>query len=600
MTAPVAEEQDMEYNLYQPESLHTPFLFFTGKGGVGKTSIASATAIQLAKPGKRVLIVSTDPASNLDDVFQIPLHAEPTAIPGIAGLFAANLDPEEAARMYREKVVGPYRGILPDAAIANIEEQLSGACTVEIAAFDEFSKLLASSDIQGQYDHIVLDTAPTGHTLRLLQLPKAWTGFLEESQHGASCLGPLSGLGDKKDLYAETVAALADSARTTLILVARPDRAAVAEAARAAYELQELGIRNQQLVLNGLLMEPGVDPVAQLFCNRQADALEHMPQSLQILPTSMVPLNSRGLTGIQALETMFQVQQASLQTADLNTHIHDPQHLLPLLEQLSAKSRGVIMTMGKGGVGKTTVAAAIAVGLAERGFQVHLTTTDPAAHLDFALGQSRNQQSLTVSRIDPKVVTEQYKQEVISHNAPLLDEEGLALLQEDLASPCTEEIAVFRAFSEAVERSSTGFIVLDTAPTGHTLLLLDAAEAYHREVLRSTGDIPDHVRHLLPRLRNPEETDVIIVTLPEATPVLEAERLQEDLRRAGIHPSWWVVNQSWQSVPTAHPVLVSRSFAEVSWLARVVEDAKRYTVVPWKPTEPVGAEQLRNLISADD
>lgn len=589
----------MNDNLFHPGAVHTPFLFFTGKGGVGKTSIASATAIQLAKSGKRVLIVSTDPASNLDDVFQISLHADPTAIPGIEGLFAANLDPEEAARMYREKVVGPYRGILPDAAIANIEEQLSGACTVEIAAFDEFSKLLASPEIQDRYDHIVLDTAPTGHTLRLLQLPKAWTGFLEESQHGASCLGPLSGLGDKKDLYAETVAALADHSRTTLILVARPDHGAIAEAARAAKELQELGIRNQQLVLNGVLMEPGEDPTAQIFSSRQFASLEHMPQSLLELPTSIVPLNPKSLSGTHALETMFTTQEGPSQPVIGPAHTYGAEHLSPLLQQLSTKSRGVIMTMGKGGVGKTTIAAAIAVGLADKGFKVHLTTTDPAAHLDFALGQSLHQESLTVSRIDPKAVTEQYKQSVIAQSAPHLDEEGLALLKEDLASPCTEEIAVFRAFSEAVEQASSGFIVLDTAPTGHTLLLLDAAEAYHREVLRTNGDIPDHVRNLLPRLRNPDETDVIIVTLPEATPVLEAERLQDDLQRAGIHPSWWVVNQSWQSVPTAHPVLVSRSFAEVPWLARVAEDAKRFTVVPWKPIEPVGAEQLRNLISAE-
>ncbi|MCH1638905.1 arsenical pump-driving ATPase [Paenibacillus timonensis] len=581
---------------FQPKSLVTPFLFFTGKGGVGKTSIASATAIQLAKSGKRVLIVSTDPASNLDDVFQIQLQADPKAIPGIQGLYAANLDPEEAARMYREKVVGPYRGILPEAAIANIEEQLSGACTVEIAAFDEFSKLLAAPEVQDRYDHIVLDTAPTGHTLRLLQLPKAWTGFLEDSQHGASCLGPLSGLGDKKDLYAETVAALADSIRTTLILVARPDHAALAEAARAAHELQEIGIQNQQLVLNGLLMEPGEDTTAQLYRNRQDAALEQMPDALKKLPVTMVPLNSRGLTGVSALETMFQNQPETLKLEKTDDSVVYPEHLAHLLEQLSAKSRGVIMTMGKGGVGKTTIAAAIAVGLADKGFNVHLTTTDPAAHLEFAMGQSHHHHRLVLSRIDPKMVTEQYKQEVLAQNASHLDEEGIALLQEDLASPCTEEIAVFRAFSEAVEKASDGFIVLDTAPTGHTLLLLDAAEAYHREVLRSKGEIPDHVRHLLPRLRNPDETDVVIVTLPEATPVLEAERLQEDLRRAGIEPRWWVVNQSWQSVNTSHPVLFNRTLAEKAWLERVGDIAHYYTVVPWKANEPVGEQQLRAFV----
>ncbi|PZD97471.1 arsenical pump-driving ATPase [Paenibacillus sambharensis] len=586
----------MEYTSYHPQMLKTPFLFFTGKGGVGKTSLACATAVNLAKSGKKVLIVSTDPASNLDDVFQVRLDSEPAPIADVQGLFAANLDPEEAARLYREKVVGPYRGILPDAAIANIEEQLSGACTVEIAAFDEFSKLLASTEVQDNYDHIILDTAPTGHTLRLLQLPKAWTGFLADSQHGASCLGPLSGLGEKKDLYAETVAALADPARTTLILVARPDRAALTEAARAAHELRTIGIVNQQLIVNGVLFDPGTDPAACLYHKRQAEALACMPGSLCELPLTFVGLNAAGLMGIQALETMFNMQHREPHGDRMNLSSR-PQYLAPLLEQLSAKTTGVIMTMGKGGVGKTSVAAALAIGLADRGLHVHLTTTDPAAHLEFTVGEPSDQHFLTVSRIDPKHVTERYKQQVIAENASRLDEEGMALLKEDLASPCTEEIAVFRAFAEAVAKAKDGFIVLDTAPTGHTLLLLDAAEAYHREVLRSAGDVPEHVKQLLPRLRNPQETDVVVVTLPEATPVLEAERLQEDLRRAGIQPSWWVVNQSWQSVSTSHPVLAGRAYAESPWLGRVASLAEKYTVVPWKPQEPVGAEQLRGLLS---
>ncbi|MDF2923938.1 MAG: arsenical pump-driving ATPase [Paenibacillaceae bacterium] len=584
---------------FDPKTLTTKYVFFTGKGGVGKTSLASATAIHLAKSGKRVCIVSTDPASNLDDVFQMTLGAEPTPVSSVKGLFAANLDPEEAAKNYREKVIAPYRGVLPDAAITSIEEQLSGACTVEIAAFDEFAKLLAAPDVDGFYDHVILDTAPTGHTLRLLQLPKAWSGFLEESTHGASCLGPLSGLGEKKDLYADTVAALANRDQTTIVLVARPDHAALIEAARASSELQELGISNQWLIINGYLTDPGDDVYALAYRNRQDQALADLPLDITMLPTFKVPLNPRGLIGVQALATLLKNNHDQISANQQDTVVHSneayPQGLTLVIEDLAQQQRGVIMTMGKGGVGKTTMAAAIAIGLAEKGLNVHLTTTDPAAHLDFALGNHQERSNLKVARIDPKEVTAQYKQTVLSQNASQLDKEGLALLEEDLASPCTEEIAVFRAFAETVEQAEHGFVVLDTAPTGHTLLLLDAAEAYHREVLRSTGDIPEHVRKLLPRLRNPNETHVILVTLPEATPVLEAERLQSDLQRAGISPHWWIVNQSWSNIDTSHPVLSSRARSERDWINYVQNISTNNTIVSWCVNEPVGEKSLLQL-----
>ncbi|MBC8080482.1 MAG: arsenical pump-driving ATPase, partial [Gorillibacterium sp.] len=480
--APAARGMDrMEQPRFEPNSLLTKYIFFTGKGGVGKTSIASATAIRLAESGKRVLIISTDPASNLDDVFQLTLGSEPVAVTGVTGLFAANLNPEEAARSYRESVVAPYRSILPEAAITSIEEQLSGACTVEIAAFDEFAKLLAAPDVEGSYDHIILDTAPTGHTLRLLSLPMAWSGFLEESKHGSSCLGPLAGLGDKKTLYANTVSALADPLQTTLVLVSRLDKAALSEAARAAEELGQIGIRNQQLVINGLLFLPGDDSAAQAYRKRQDQALDQIPQSLLTLPTYWIGLQSRGLIGIQALKCLFDTEYGSATVAPVPV-MSDAQGLTSLLTELLKKEQGIILTMGKGGVGKTTVAAAIALALAEKGAQVHLSTTDPAAHLDFTLGDHQMRNNLTVSRIEPKVVTEQYKNKIIAENRAHLNEEGLALLTEDLASPCTEEIAVFQAFAEVMAKGTQGFVVLDTAPTGHTLLLLDAAEAYHKEM----------------------------------------------------------------------------------------------------------------------
>lgn len=521
------------------------------------------------------------------------IHNEPTPINGVPGLYAANLDPEQSARDYRDQVVGPYRDILPQEAIQQIEEQLSGACTVEIAAFDEFTKLLSTNE--NEYDHIVFDTAPTGHTLRLLQLPKAWTGFMDTNIHGASCLGPLSGLSAKQEMYAKTVEALSDSSQTILILVARPERTALQEAARASVELQELSITNQHVIINGVLKRQTDDPNAQAFSDRQDAALANMPNELNSLPQYEVPLKPYSVTGLNLLQEFLDTKEDTVlnynteQVEELNL-----QTLSSILDTLTAKPSGVIMTMGKGGVGKTTVAAALAIGLASRGHRVHLTTTDPAAHLSLALGDDIEDKYplLQVSRIDPELETARYSSEIIGMNINHLDQEGLELLKEDLASPCTEEIAVFRAFARIVEEANHGFVVMDTAPTGHTLLLLDAAEAYHREVQRSTGNIPDSVRNLLPRLRNPEETHVVIVTLPEATPVMEAERLQQDLQRAQIEPDWWVVNQSWQGIETIEPVLQNRALAENQWIHKVTTLSKHTALVHWKATEPTGWRQL--------
>lgn len=582
---------------FRPQKLElTRYLFFTGKGGVGKTSTACATAVSLADMGKKVLIVSTDPASNLNDVFETELGCRPIPVPGVNGLFGANLDPEAAAAEYREKVVSPYRGLLPDSAVASIEEQLSGACTVEIAAFDEFARLLAEPAVTEEFEHVIFDTAPTGHTLRLLQLPKAWSGFLDDSAHGASCLGPLSGLGDKKDLYARTLAALSDSKQTTLVLVSRPEYSALTEAQRASSQLRELGVDNQLLMINGMFIKASTDPAALALQQRQEKALQEMPSSLKNINTYHIPLVAQSLIGVYNLRSLFADEPNRKEIAGQIDYISDIPGLGSLVAELEQKEQGVVLTMGKGGVGKTTIAASIAISLVERGHRVHLSTTDPAAHLELTLGDGSKNEMLSVSRIDPKVETERYRQEILAQVSPSLDEDGLELLKEDLASPCTEEIAVFRAFAREVADAEGAFIVLDTAPTGHTLLLLDAALAYHREVQRATGDIPESVKRLLPKLRDPEYTQVILVTLPEATPVLEAARLQEDLTRAGIVPAWWVINQSWQSIDTVDPVLAGRAKAEYPWIKNVRDNlAKKTAMVPWQLEEPVGWDKLLNL-----
>ncbi len=580
----------------------TPFLFFTGKGGVGKTSLACATAVALADGGCRVLLVSTDPASNLDEVLGQRLSNRPTAVPDVPGLSALNIDPQAAARAYRERLVGPYRGILPDAAVRSMEEQLSGACTLEIAAFDEFTQLLGRPDATRDFDHVVFDTAPTGHTLRLLKLPGAWTGFMQTNTTGTSCLGPLSGLKAQRELYEGSVAALADPGRTTLFLVSRPQPAALREADRTCGELAALGMGNQRLLINGMFHagEPG-DAYATALELRGRAAVEAMGSRLAALPVIHVPLQAHNLVGVAALRRLFDGEGGAAEPETIQHSEGAPavESLAALVDDLARIGHGVVMTMGKGGVGKTTVAAAIALELARRGARVHLSTTDPAAHIAAVAGG--DMPGLEVSRIDPEVETRLYVEHVMGTAGRGLDAQGLALLEEDLRSPCTEEVAVFRAFARLVAAGRDGFVVLDTAPTGHTLLLLDATESYHREVARNASNLPDEVRELLPRLRDPEFTRVVVVALPEPTPVHEAAALQDDLRRAGIEPWAWVVNQSFSGCPTQDPVLAARGRRETPFIREVTDNlARRTVVIPWASAEPVGPEELARLLGPAD
>ncbi|MGH2317987.1 arsenical pump-driving ATPase [Planococcus sp. SE5232] len=588
----------MTSQAFKPDHVSgTPFLFFTGKGGVGKTSTASATAVALADSGKRVLLVSTDPASNLQDVFGMELTNKPQAVDGIRNLFACNLDPEEAARTYRDSVVGPYRGKLPEAVVNQMEEQLSGACTVEIAAFDEFTKLLADDRVMDDYDHILFDTAPTGHTLRLLKLPTAWSGFLDDSTHGASCLGPLAGLDAKKDLYTKTVQALSDPDQTTLILVARPDTASFKEAARASQELQTIGIENQVLILNGVYSPiQNEDHVSQAFAQQHQQALKEMPAHLQTLPVYSLPFVAFSLTGIANLKRLFTAPEWRPDVLNTDQMPAELAGLKDIVDQYSAQNTRVILTMGKGGVGKTTVASLLAVGLVEKGHSVHLTTTDPAAHLADRFEETGNDR-LTVSRIDPQLEVESYQAQVMEAAGPM-DDEARAYLEEDLRSPCTEEIAVFRAFAEVVAKADNEIVIIDTAPTGHTLLLLDATQTYHKELERSTGEIPESVQNLLPRLRNPNETDVLLVTLPEATPVFEAARLQQDLKRAGIQAKNWVINQSLAGTGTTEALLQAKAQSEWPWIRKVSSElAERTALIPWQAQDSIGYDKMKQLVT---
>ena len=567
----------------------TRHLFFTGKGGVGKTSLSTAAALTLADAGKKILLVSTDAASNLDEMLGIELRNTPTPVPGAPGLSVLNIDPDTAAESYRQRVLAQMGVGASDTERSTVREQLSGACTTEIASFDEFANLL-SGDAES-FDHIVFDTAPTGHTLRLLSLPKAWSGFLDGNDRGASCLGPHSGLKMQEVRFKAALDALIDPAQTTVILVTRPDTGAMDEAQRTSEELQALGLNNQRLVINGVFhASERTDAVACAIEALGQQALAEMPSLLSALPQDQVPLRPFDTVGLPALRALLATgvdTMASGQAVPVERMEH-LQGLDALADELTAAGHGLIMVMGKGGVGKTTIAAALALGLIQRGKTVHLSTTDPAAHLAGTLDGAVP--GLRVDRIDPKVETQRYVDKIMAAKSPGLDAQEQALLLEDLRSPCTEEVAVFHAFSRIVSEGRSAFVVLDTAPTGHSLLLMDATGAYHRQMMREfEGHSNTRVVTPLMRLQDAAYTKIILVTLPEVTPVSQAAALQDDLRRASIEPYAWVLNKS---------VLAARLAGERKQVERMSTGlAKRIFMLPWLTRPPIGFVELSKLVT---
>ena len=558
--------------------IKTKYLFFTGKGGVGKTSLACATAIKMADAGNVILLVSTDPASNLKDVLDTEVDEDIRPVRGIDRLFAININPEKSAEEYRNRVTQPLKGIASKEEIKKIREDLSGACTTEIASFDEFSRFVSGETEGANFDVIIFDTAPTGHTLRLLELPAAWSSFTEENPDGASCLGPTSALKSGKERYFNVSERLRDASLTSYYIVARADKASLKEASRTSNELIELGMNNQLLYINGVFK--AMDKNDQLAMNIEAmgdEQLETIPDNLKKLPLKTFPLLPYNVLGIEKLHSLFDTElQILISNRVLSTSVGPTQVLKgihTLVDELCfSQQHGLIMTMGKGGVGKTIAASVIAVLLANKGFDVLLTTTDPAAHIqDFIEQLGSLPANLTVERIDPKVETQRYIDKIMDHKGQGQSEEAKKLILEDLKSPCTEEVAVFHAFSKAISMAKRKFVVMDTAPTGHTLLLLDTAGSYHRDIMRNSTDA---VRFRTPYMSLQDQTlsKIILVTLPETTPMREAGSLQDDLKRAGIKPYAWLINQSLSMLTgISDPLLKSRANAEIEVIDTIKE-----------------------------
>jgi arsenite/tail-anchored protein-transporting ATPase len=579
----------------------TPYIFFTGKGGVGKTSLASATAVKLADEGKTVLLISTDPASNLKEVLETEVTEKITPINGIENLHAVNIDPELSAEEYRNRVISPLEDILPAKDIEKMREELSGACTTEIAAFDEFARYVAGDGDEQPYDVIIFDTAPTGHTLRLLELPAAWSDFIESNPDGASCIGPSSALKTSQERYKKVVERLQDEGSTTIYLVSRPDGSALREADRSGRELKEMGLANQVLLINGYF-EPidESDPFAIKMRAKADETLKNMPDRLKKMEQLVFPLRPYNLLGLDRLRSVFEPldkEQIKQNSQSILSEHHESE--LPDLDSLvddlsSEKEHGLIMTMGKGGVGKTTIAAAVAFKLAQRGYPVHLTTTDPAAHLIDHIGELSIPENMTVDRIDPVEKKRVYIEKVLKQRGKGRSEEELKLLREDLESPCTEEVAVFHAFSKAIHEAKRKFVVMDTAPTGHTLLLLDTTGSYHKEVLRNTKISSGKLKTPYMYLQDPDYSKLLIVALPETTPITEAARLQDDLRRSNIEPYAWIANQSMSATEVSDPLLKQRAAEEVPLLEEIkAKHAKKLYAIPWLAEELVLEEILK-------
>lgn len=582
------------YTRFNPKNIKlNKYLFFTGKGGVGKTSIASSLAINLADQGKKVILVSTDPASNLQDIFDTDLDNKIRDIDKVKNLKLANFEPEKALEDYKESVVGPQRGKLPDEVIEAMEEQLSGSCTTEVAAFKEFTSFIADEELANEYDHIIFDTAPTGHTLRMLELPSAWTNFLDNNKYGASCLGQLSGLDEERGIYKKAVDNLADSELTSLILVSRPIETALKEAARTSNELHEIGVDNQIHIINGML-DSYDDDLSTAIHNMQKRDVEAMPEGLKDLETYYLPLKPYNTSSIENLRKFFSDDIEEKMESSVTIDTSKISRLEDVVDDLYKNGKKVILTMGKGGVGKTTIAAAIALALNEKGQKVHLATTDPADHLKYIISEREN---LTISYIDEDKELESYREEVLGKaKEDGASEEDIDYIEEDLRSPCTQEIAVFRAFADIVDKSEDEIVVIDTAPTGHTILLLESTESYNREISRSQGDVPESVKKLLPRLKDKDYTEVLIIALAEATPYYEAKRLKEDLDRAEIFNKWWIINSSYFASGSQNEILKARADQEKEWIKTIDETSQSNTaLVEWIP-EDLKEDNLKDLL----
>lgn len=554
----------------------TKYIFFSGKGGVGKTTMASAAAIHYALIGKETLIVTTDPASNLADVFEQEIGHKITPINELSNLFAMEIDPDEATREYKERIIGPFREIMPEDVIASLEEQLGGACTTEIASFDRFIDFMMVDD----YDVIVFDTAPTGHTIRLLELPVDWSKHIEESAKGSgqTCLGPVQAMQESKDKYDRAIALLRNPDRTTFIFVMRPEELSLYETLRASKELETIGIKSGEVIINGILPE---DVCELAFFRKKYETQQKIirdteqkiskPKRYMLLRDSEVkglaalqdvaeelfnsPLSRGGRGVYPSLEKMGKGRFYDEKIIPLNPPLKKGEinHLL-----LPTNGTKAIFFTGKGGVGKTTISCIIAFCIAQKGFKTLLVTTDPAAHIGKVLDRKVRSEPTEITKnlyavmIDQEVAFTEYKKKILDDAKGKYSEDMLIAMEEELNSPCMEEMAAFEKFAQFIESKNYAVIIFDTAPTGHTLRLLDLPFDYAKQVelmidtKAGTSAIKDmskeRFKGIIDFLRDKQKTIFTIVLYPESTPIEESYRAMLDLKEAGIETQLVIAN----------------------------------------------------------
>ena len=619
-TQPTTDARD----IVEPSSEDTEFVFFSGKGGVGKSTVSCATATWLADNDYNTLLVTTDPAPNLSDIFGQQIGHEVTDIDGVDNLSAIEIDPDAAAEEYRQETIEPMRELLDDEQIQAVEEQLNSPCVEEIAAFDNFVDFMDSPE----YDVVVFDTAPTGHTIRLMELPSDWNAELEKG--GSTCIGPAASMEDRKKDYERAIDTLQNSEKTSFAFVGKPEDSSVDEIERSASDLGELGIESQLLIINGYLPESVCeDPFFEGKREDEQAVIERVKSEFDADTMATYPLQPGEIAGLDLLAdvggVLYDGNEATVDVGSATNvekeesvefdSLTDPDTVAEQLEPVDGETRYLFFT-GKGGVGKSTIAATSATKLAEAGYETLVVTTDPAAHLEDIFGEpigheptSVSQENLDAARIDQEKALEEYREQVLDHVTEMYEnkedtqidvEAAIANVEEELESPCAEEMAALEKFVGYFDEDGYDIVVFDTAPTGHTLRLLELPSDWKgfmdlgsltKGAAPAKGDQYDNV---IETMQNPDKSSFAFVMYPEYTPMMEAHRAAEDLKdQVGIETAFVVANYLLPEEYGDNAFFANRRAQQQQYLEEIKDRFETPMMLsPLRQDEPIGLDEL--------